>query len=170
MSKTFLFQVIQFSQTVLIRTIQFSISIVFVYSQLNIKLFYFKQFILALVGSLNIKTVPVQVIQFSISTQISSIWPIDRTLSGATSPKWIWKHWQWRGDPHFPKLQHYWNLTVRLFSVISRTLIGGVLPLTKKQLVYSIARANWVTYWYWVFYLEQHHSNVTWNDLKKLSA
>ena len=27
-----------------------------------------------------------QVIQFSISTQFSSIWPIDRTLSGATTP------------------------------------------------------------------------------------
>ena len=27
----------------------------------------------------------------------------------------------------FPKAQHYWNLTIRLFSVISRTLIGGVI-------------------------------------------
>ena len=32
------------------------------------------------------------------------------------------------------KLQHYWNLTIRLFSVISRTLIvcvGGLTPLQK---------------------------------------
>ena len=30
----------------------------------------------------------------------------------------------------FPKLQHHWNLTNRLFSVISRTLIaGGLTPL-----------------------------------------
>ena len=34
---------------------------------------------------LNIKTVLLQTIQFSISTQFSSIWPIDRTLSGATT-------------------------------------------------------------------------------------
>ena len=46
--------------------IQFSI--VFVYKQLNVKTFLF------------------QTIQFSISTQFSSIWPIDRTLSGATTP------------------------------------------------------------------------------------
>ena len=32
------------------------------------------------------KTVPFQIIQFSIITQFSSIWPIDRTLSGATTP------------------------------------------------------------------------------------
>ena len=31
-------------------------------------------------------TVLIQVIQFSISTQFSSIWPIDRTLSGAITP------------------------------------------------------------------------------------
>ena len=63
MSKTFLFQAIQFSQTVL-----FSISIVFVYVQTNVK------------------TVLFQRIQFDISMQFSSIWPIDRTLSGATIP------------------------------------------------------------------------------------
>ena len=59
MSKTFLFQTIQFSQTIL--------SIVFVHTQLNVK------------------TVLFQVIQFTISMQFSSIWPIDRTLSGATT-------------------------------------------------------------------------------------
>ena len=32
------------------------------------------------------KTVPSQPIQFNNSTQFSSIWPIDRTLSGATTP------------------------------------------------------------------------------------
>ena len=43
--------------------------------------FDFKQFSLAEVVSLS-KTVPFQTIHFSIS----SIWPIDRTLSGATTP------------------------------------------------------------------------------------
>ena len=33
-----------------------------------------------------VKTVLLQTIQFSISTQISSIWPIDRSLSGANTP------------------------------------------------------------------------------------
>ena len=32
------------------------------------------------------KTVQFHTIQFSISTQFSSIWPIDRTWSGATTP------------------------------------------------------------------------------------
>ena len=33
-----------------------------------------------------------------------------------------------RGIPHSPKLQYYLSLTIRLFRVMSRTLIGGVLP------------------------------------------
>ena len=45
LSKTFLFQAIQFSQTVLIQTIQFSISIVFVHTHSYVsKQFYIKQF------------------------------------------------------------------------------------------------------------------------------
>ena len=62
MSKAFPFQAIQFSQTVLFR-----ISTFFVYSQLNSKIVLF------------------QTTQFSIITQFSSIRPINRTLSGATS-------------------------------------------------------------------------------------
>ena len=31
-----------------------------------------------------------------------------------------------KGTPHSPKLQHYWNLTIRLFSVICRILIRVV--------------------------------------------
>ena len=42
-----------------------------------------------------------------------------------SGPEWIWERWQWRGTLHSPKLQHYWILTIRLFSVISRTLVGG---------------------------------------------
>ena len=44
---------------------------------------YFKQFNSAICMS---KTVQFQAIQFSTSTQISSILPIDKTLSGATTP------------------------------------------------------------------------------------
>ena len=68
LSETFLFQIIQFCQTVVIQTIQFSLSIVFVHTHLNVKIVLF------------------QVILFNISMQFSSIWPIDRTLSGATTP------------------------------------------------------------------------------------
>ena len=46
-------------------------------------------------------------------------------------PEWTWERWQWRGTPHFPKLQNYWSLTIRLCSVLSRTYVGGVLPLCR---------------------------------------
>ena len=49
------------------------------------KQFYFKQFSWAQVRSLNVQAVLFQTIQFSISTQFSSIWPIDRTRSGANT-------------------------------------------------------------------------------------
>ena len=82
-----------------------------------------------------------QTIQLSISTQFSSSWPIDRTvswpidrtLSGATPPgrsrlgsdgsKGVFRIAQ--------KFQHFWSLTTRLFSVISRTLVEGVLRLCR---------------------------------------
>ena len=56
-----------------------------------------------------------------------------------------WEQWQWKITLHSPKLQHRWNLTIRLFSVISRTLIGGEFLLL--QSVYSTApadRAIWI--------------------------
>ena len=39
-----------------------------------------------------------------------------------------------KGTQHFPKLQHYGNLPIRLFSVTSKTLDvgGGVLPLCRE--------------------------------------
>ena len=50
------------------------------------KQFRFKQFKLEYIRSLNVKTYLFQAIQFSIDTQFSSIWPIDRILSGVTTP------------------------------------------------------------------------------------
>ena len=38
---------------------------------------------------------------------------------------------QWRGILHSPKLQHYWSLTIRLFSDINRTLVGVYYPLCR---------------------------------------
>ena len=46
--------------------------------------------------------------------------------------------------PHSPELQHYWNLTMRLLSVISRTLVReGSYPSAEVQSVYSTASADW---------------------------
>ena len=50
------------------------------------KQFYFNQSSFSYVRNLNVKTVLFKVIQFSICTQFSSIWPIDKALSGATTP------------------------------------------------------------------------------------
>ena len=119
MSKTFLFQAIQFSQIALIQTIQFSVSTVSIS-----------------------KIVLFQTIQFSISMQCSSIWLIDRTLIMCyhCGPQWTWERWQWRVAPHSPKLQHYWNLTIRFFCVISGTFVGvrGLAPLQRcSRVLYS---------------------------------
>ena len=76
------------------------------------------------------KTVLFQIIQFSISAQFSSIWPIDRCYH--SGPKRTWERWQLRGNPQSPKLQHYWNPTNWLFGVLSRTPVGGSLtPLQR---------------------------------------
>ena len=54
-------------------------------------------------------------------------------LSGAypSGQEGTWEQWQWVGIPHFPELQHYRNLTIRLFSVISRSLVGEMLLLCR---------------------------------------
>ena len=74
-----------------------------------------------------------QAIHFCISTQFCSIWPIYRTLSGSTTlgQSEPGSNGNKRGTLHSPKVQHYWNLTIRLFSIISRTLEGGVLLLCR---------------------------------------
>ena len=66
-SETFLFQAIQFCQIVLIQIIQFSISTIFVHGQLYVKAVLFQK------------------IQFSISMQIISMWPLDWTQFGAAT-------------------------------------------------------------------------------------
>ena len=60
-----------------------------VFGSFNVELSHFDkvQAIQILVYTqLNIKTVLFQTIQFCIRTQFSSIWPLDRTLSGVTIP------------------------------------------------------------------------------------
>ena len=49
-----------------------------------------------------------------------------------------------KGTPHSPKLQHHRNFTIRLFCVVSRTLIGGgYYPSAEMQSAYSMAPADW---------------------------
>ena len=45
----------------------------------------------------------------------------------------IWGQCQRRSTPHSPKFQHYGSLTIRLFSIMSRTPIWRVLPLWSKN-------------------------------------
>ena len=40
--------------------------------------------------------------------------------------EWTGEQWQWRGTPHSPNLQN-WSLTIRLFNVICRTPVRGVI-------------------------------------------
>ena len=99
------------------------------------------------------KTVLIQTIQFSKSTQFRSILPIDRTLSGATTPEWTLERWKWKSVLHSPKLLHYCNLTIRLFIVISQPFVGMSYPCVEMQSVYSTATNRlgkwklWLTGW-----------------------
>ena len=44
--------------------------------------------------------------------------------------------------PTFPKLQHYWSLTFRLFSVITENALGAFYTFVKKHPTYSTAPAD----------------------------
>ena len=82
-----------------------------------------------------------QTVLFSKSHLFALIWNVkqfclthreDPVRCHYSGPEWIWEQWQWRGTQHSPKLQHYCSLTIRLFNVISRTLVGwGVLPFCR---------------------------------------
>ena len=76
------------------------------------------------------KTFLFQAIHFSINMPLVLLGPYQWYHSGL---EWTWEWWQWRGTLHSPKLQHCLNLTIRLFSVISRPLVGGVFPLSREE-------------------------------------
>ena len=67
-------------------------------------------------------------------------------------PEWTWERWQWSDTPHFPKLQHYCSHVIRLFCVILRTLVVGVLLLCRERVgvLFSPSRLghNWTAYWF----------------------
>ena len=116
-------------------TIQLNISHLFTHSKM-IKRFYFKQFNSS------------QLFALSLMSN-HSIWPIDRTPSGATTPsqsglgcdgnKW--------GTPHSPNL-----LTIRFF--VSRALIGWrwILPVCRDAVsVFHIPRRHGLKHWISIF-------------------
>ncbi len=72
MSKTFLFQAIQFIQTVQIQLRQFSISIDFLYTQLNVKTVLYQTIKFSVSRVSMSKTVPFQTIHFSMNAQFKS--------------------------------------------------------------------------------------------------
>ena len=156
MSKIFLLQTIKFRQTFLIQTIQFSIRIVFVYTQLNVKAVVFEtiQFSLNTVSMSKIVlvqaiefsiqiTVLFQAIQFSISTQFSSIWLIDQVLPlqarvdlGVMAIK---------GYSAFPKAPAL--LEPHILSYPGQSLGGGLTPLQRSSwciLQTQLTGQNWV--------------------------
>ena len=111
---------------------------------------------------LNVKIVLFRTIQFS------SIWPIDRTLSGATTPSQSGPGSDGNeGVLHIPQ-----SLNIRLFSVISRTLVGeGVLPLCRGavHVFYSThsSLADWAIILTWgstVHFIQPLKLAPTWLD------
>ena len=63
--------------------------------------------------------------------------------SGATTPDQSGSRNKGRGTPHSAKFQD-WSLTIRLFNIIFRILVGPVFyPSTEIQSVYSTVQANW---------------------------
>ena len=57
--------------------------------------------------------------------------PVFTYICYYSGPEWTWKQWQWRGIPHSPKLQYYRSLTIRLFNVMFRTLVGSLTLLQR---------------------------------------
>ena len=155
--QTVLFQTIQFSMTTKLNdskycyvslTIQLNISH-FVYKQLNNQKVLFQTIRFSISKQFFVYTesnVIIIISCFRISTQFSSTWLIDRTLSGATTPGLSWPGSNGNeGVLCIPQSSrpHYWSLTIILFSVISRTLIGREsYSSSEMQSVYSAAPAD----------------------------
>ena len=122
-------------------TIQFGISIVFVYKQLNVKTVLFQtiQFSISMLFKC----------KYSLSTQFSSIRPIDRTLSGATTLGQSGPGSD--GNERVLRISQSYSITGTspsdcLVSYPGRSL-GESYPSAEKQVVYSTAPADWAIEW-----------------------
>ena len=77
---------------------------------------------------LNAQTVLFQTIQFIISHLFSQFQCHDPSIGPyqvlPLRAKVDQGRWKLRGTPHYPKLHLYWSLTIGLFNVIIKTLVG----------------------------------------------
>ena len=95
-----------------------------------------------------VQKVQILVLEFHLFTIVYSIWLIDRTLSGATTPGQSELGSNGNEEVLYIHLNlQCLSLTIWFFSVISRTLIeaGVSYPSTEIQLVYSTTPANWAS-------------------------
>ena len=134
------------------QTIQFSIRIVFIYKQLNVKTVLYQaiQFSISTVSIS--KTILFQTIQSSICIQFSSILPIDRTLSGATTPGLSGPGSD--GNDGVLCIPQRYNISEALPSDCLVSCpghsFGESYPSALIQLVHSVAPAHWAiqdTHW-----------------------
>ena len=79
----------------------------------------------------------IQTIQFNISTQFSSIWPLDGTLSGATTPGWPGSD----GNEEVLCIPQSSIITGTSPSAFSSVIIKSYLS-AEMQSVYSTTQAN----------------------------
>ena len=108
------------------------------------------------------KTVLCQAIQFSISMQFSSIWPLDRTLSGATIPGQSGP--ESNGNEGVLRILQSSSITGTspsdcLVSYLGQLLVGYYLSV-EKPLVYSTAPVDWARYNIWFLNLSLSFSFV----------
>ena len=126
------------------KKIQFSISIVFVCKQLNVK------------------TVLFQTVQFTIHTEFSSVWPMDRTLSASTPSQSGPGNERGFGIPQSSSITG--NSPSDCLVSYPEHFLGVSYPSAEKQSVYSTAPADWAMCIYIYIYIHTH------THLPKLSA
>ena len=129
----------------LIQIILFSMNHLFAHSLMFFKYWYVSLTIQLNISHLftllNVKTVLFQTIQLSISTQFKSqtvsIWSIDSTLSGATTPGQSGRGSDGnKGVLHIPQSSSINEASPYKSCVTSRTLVGGVLPLCRDAVIF----------------------------------
>ena len=97
---------------------------------------------------LNDQTVLFQTIRFSIIIQFNSIWPINRTLSGVTTPSQNGPESD--GNKGVLRLPQSSSITGTspsdcLVSYPGHSLGGGSYPSAEMQVVYSTSPVDWAT-------------------------
>ena len=110
-----------------------------------------------------LQTILFQAIHFNISHLFALIYIFiyqtllfDSIRCYHSGPEWTWEQWQWRGTPRSQKLQD-WSLTLGLFNIITRTLIGRVLPLCKDA-VGVFCSPSWLGQWccsFWISFFKK---------------